>query len=85
MVFPLGGGYKSVCNESFTMEVNTIYSGTMKVRIVNMAGAVQKEISVNKQRGLNRISLPVGNLPKGEYIVTVQMQEWQATKKLIKL
>jgi endoglucanase len=72
--------------DRFALKVSNDLSGSMKVQIVNMSGAVQKQFNLTKpSAGTIQTYLSATGLSAGEYIITVDMQGWKQTLKLIKL
>ena len=68
------------------LQVNNEYTGTMNVRVVNLAGAVQKQFRYTKaNRGSTQNYIQLGDLPKGEYMIEVRVGSWTETRKLMKL
>jgi hypothetical protein len=50
-----------------------------------MAGVLQKQFSVNKPNNIMRTDLSIGELPKGEYLLLIDMNGKKETRKIIKL
>jgi hypothetical protein len=77
--------YPNPVRDRFTMTLQNNYSGTMKVQVVNMAGVLQKQFTVNKTNNISRTDLSISDLPKGEYLIMVDMNGKKETRKIIKL
>jgi hypothetical protein len=76
--------FPNPARDRFTLAVNNSYAGKMEVHILNMIGAVQKQFSLSKASGASVSSLHIGDLPKGQYILLVEMNGHKETKKFIK-
>lgn len=72
-------------SDRFVLNINNPYSGVVKVQVINMNGAVLKEFSANKEKGYGQLNLSIGSLPKGQYILNMQMKEWKESKTILKL
>ena len=60
-------------------------TGLMKIEVINMQGAVQKQYSINKtQPGAWPTYLSLGDIPRGNYILRVSMNGWTETKKIVR-
>src|SRR5215203_1113296 len=79
------GLFPNPVRDHVTLTLNNEYKGSMKVQILNMNGAVQKEFAFNKANTLSQNSISTNDLPKGQYILRIQMQGRFETVKLIKL
>jgi hypothetical protein len=77
--------YPNPVRDRFTMTLQNNYSGSMKVQVVNMTGALQKQFLVNKSNNISRTDLSIGDLPKGEYLLMIDMNGKKETRKIIKL
>jgi len=72
--------------DRFVLQVNNSNTGQMKVQIVDMSGAVQKEFALTKNStGASQTYLSIGDLKAGEYIISVQIGTWTESKKISKL
>src|SRR5215204_2931650 len=78
------GLFPNPVRDRVTLTLNNEYKGSMKVQILNMNGAVQKEFAFNKANTLSQNSISTNDLPKGQYILRIQMQGRFETVKLIK-
>jgi len=68
--------------DHFTLRVDNGYEGKVEVDIISLGGAVVKQFSFAKQKGVAQKFLPVGELAKGNYVVRVKMKEWNQTTQL---
>jgi hypothetical protein len=68
-----------------TVEINDPYIGLLKVKLWNMAGVLQKQFTWNKNATQYRDLIFVGNLPKGEYILMLEINKQVRSQKFIKL
>ena len=60
-------------------------TGLMKIEVINMQGAVQKQFSINKtQPGAWPTYLSLGDIPRGNYILRVSMNDWTETRKIVR-
>src|SRR5215204_4764807 len=78
------GLFPNPVRDRVTLTLNNEYKGSMKVQILDMNGAVQKEFAFNKANTLSQNSISTNDLPKGQYILRIQMQGRFETVKLIK-
>ena len=71
----------------FTLQVETLYPvKSLGIDIIDMRGSTVLRFNKSKQTGAASFDLPVHNLPKGKYIVTVyDGNKLLASKELIKL
>ena len=76
--------FPNPAKDRLTLSINNSYEGKMKVQILNMIGAVQKQFSLNKANGTSINNLNIGDLPKGQYILLVEVNGHKETKKFIK-
>ncbi|MGZ3861290.1 MAG: carbohydrate-binding protein [Flavisolibacter sp.] len=79
------GVYPNPVRDQFTLSLNNTFTGLMKIQVIGMNGAVQKEFSLNKTSGRYQSNLSIGNLPKGVYTLSIQMNGWKDQKSIIKL
>jgi endoglucanase len=77
--------YPNPVRDRFTMTLQNSFAGAMKIQVVNMAGVLQKQFSVNKPNNIMRTDLSIGELPKGEYLLLIDMNGKKETRKIIKL
>jgi endoglucanase len=78
--------YPNPVQDRFLLQVNSEYTGALKVQVVNMAGAVQKRFTITKNnKGVLQTYLSASNLPAGEYILSVSSGTDVQTTKMIKL
>jgi poly(3-hydroxybutyrate) depolymerase len=77
--------YPNPVTDRFVLKLNNDLKGAVKVSIVNNAGSVVKEFSLNKaSEGISQFYLSIGTLPAGSYILKAQMGNWSETKQIIK-
>ena len=78
--------YPNPVSNQVLLQVNNEYTGRMNVRVVNLSGAVLKEFRFTKaNRGNTQNYVPLGDLPKGQYMMEVSVGGWTESRKLIKL
>ena len=70
--------------EQFTLEVNSLTSGTYTVNIVDISGSVLRSERINLANGLNREVFQVGNLASGLYILQLSGEGQMAAAQLLK-
>ena len=72
--------------DRFALKVNNEETGTMKVAVYDMSGALRKTFSIPKAtEGVLQTYLSIGSLSKGEYILQAVIGEWKQSRKVIKL
>lgn len=77
--------YPNPVQDRFVLRVANELTGTMKVRLLNTAGAVQKQFSLSKTNsGPVQTYLSLSGMAPGEYVLTVNMGNWTKSIKLIK-
>jgi hypothetical protein len=77
--------YPTPAKEQLTLELNNPYKGQMKIQILNMNGTVVKEFIAVKETNKSQITFLINELPKGEYIVLVQIKNEKRAKKVVKM
>jgi dienelactone hydrolase len=71
--------------DRFLMQINNTNTGTLKVQVIDMSGAVRKEFQLMKtQSGTTQFYLSAGEVPTGTYILKAQMTGWTESVKVIK-
>jgi hypothetical protein len=71
--------------DRFALKINNSFKGQIKVSIVNTAGQQLKQFILQKtSTGTLQSYLSVADLPKGDYILTVVLNQWKQSVKLIK-
>src|SRR5829696_4401950 len=70
--------------DNFTLLMNNRYSGSARIRIINVLGIVDKEFIIYKRGGPFKINLSTGGLSTGVYILKVDMKDWSESKQFIK-
>jgi hypothetical protein len=76
--------FPNPAKDRLTLSINNSHEGKMKVQILNMIGAVQKQFFLNKANGTSINNLNIGDLPKGQYILFLEVNGHKETKKFIK-
>ena len=72
--------------DRFALKVSNEETGTMKVAVYDMSGALRKTFSIPKaSKGVLQTYLSIGSLSKGEYILQAVIGEWKQARKMIKL
>jgi ribosomal protein L14 len=75
---------KPVHNQA-NIEINDLHTGIIKVQIWNMAGVLQKQFTRNKTAPQFHDVIFVDDLPKGEYILRLEINNVSRSMKFIKL
>jgi hypothetical protein len=72
--------------DRFVIQVNNLLTGTMKVQIADMSGSIVKSLTLSKaQSGTIQNYISIGALAQGQYILTVEMDGFKESTKLVKL
>ena len=77
--------YPNPVYDQMVLRLNNEYSGNLSVQVFTSNGALQKQVQLNKQKGLSQHTISLGSLPKGEYILMIDMKGRRITKKITKL
>jgi hypothetical protein len=77
--------YPSPARDQLVLELSHSYTGNINVQVLNFAGAVQKEYSFARVAGISRHVISLSTLPKGEYILVLQINGTRESRKFIKL
>jgi endoglucanase len=77
--------YPSPVHDQLVVDLNNAYSGNINIQLLNFAGAVQKQYNFSKAAGNSRHVISVSMLPKGEYILLMQINGTRESRKFIKL
>jgi hypothetical protein len=77
--------YPSPVRDQLVVDLNNTYSGNINIQLLNLAGAVQNQYTFSKAAGNSRHVISVSMLPKGEYILMMQINGTMESRKFIKL
>ncbi|HEX2848563.1 MAG TPA: T9SS type A sorting domain-containing protein [Chitinophagaceae bacterium] len=78
--------YPNPFSDRVMVKMNNDYVGKFSVTITNQAGAVVKQISLNKAaKGLSQQYISLGSLPKGNYVLTTKTKDSEESVSVIKL
>jgi len=78
--------YPNPFSDRVMVKLNSDYVGKFSVVITNQAGAVVKQISLNKAaKGLSQQYISLGSLPKGNYVLTTKTNDSEESVSVIKL
>jgi Secretion system C-terminal sorting domain len=77
--------YPNPVHDGFQLAINNSVTGKLFVQVLNPAGAVVKTFELEKELTNMQWQLSLSGLPAGVYVLHVQSETWQATRKLIKL
>lgn len=75
--------FPNPAHKNIHLRINDSYTGTMPVELVNAAGKVLKTLSLSKSEALFDYDIPVANMPKGAYVVKVQLGKKVEYKKML--
>lgn len=78
--------YPNPVQDRVMLQLNQAKIGQLRVQITDIKGVVRKTVALTKsQKGITQSYLSLGDLSAGEYILTVTMDDWSASQKIIKL
>ena len=77
--------YPMPAKDQLVLELTHSFTGTFHAQVLNFAGAVQKEYNFGRSSGTSRHIIPISSLPKGEYILSVQINGTRESRKFIKI
>lgn len=77
--------YPNPVQDQMVLKLNNDYSGNLTARFFSSNGGLQKQIQLNKPKGLSQHTIPLRSLPKGEYILVIDMNGNRITRKITKL
>jgi Carbohydrate binding module (family 6)/Secretion system C-terminal sorting domain len=77
--------YPNPVHDGVQLAINNSVTGKLFVQVLNPAGAVVKTFELEKELTNMQWQLSLSGLPAGVYVLHVQSETWQATRKLIKL
>jgi len=76
--------YPNPVQDAFTLTLDKNFTGNIKVRVVNTAGAVVREYRLQKTQLHSQDRISLGNIPPGNYFIHVSTTQGSVTKQLIK-
>lgn len=76
--------YPNPVRDRTTLDISNMHMGKMKVQVISPSGSLVQEYEYEKTSQTMQVSLNVGNLAAGIYIVRVQGVDWSETKKIEK-
>jgi 5-hydroxyisourate hydrolase-like protein (transthyretin family) len=77
--------YPNPVKDRVMLKVSNELTGRMMVEVRDLKGAAVKQFSLNKaNKGTMQTYLSLGELPTGQYIITISMKDYQLSKQLIK-
>jgi hypothetical protein len=77
--------YPTPIQNQATVVVNDPYMGLLNIQLWNIAGIIQKQFTWNKNTTQLQSFIYVGDLPNGEYILTLKINKQLLSQKFIKL
>jgi hypothetical protein len=79
MVFP------NPIRDRFVLQIHCDKKGATKVQIINAYGIPRKQFHLVKDEGRDsQIYLSIGDLPKGPYVIKIQIANWTGSMRVIK-
>ena len=72
-------------NDNFVLQVNNKNTGTMKIQIVDMKGAIIKELQSEKKEQSTQVYLSASGLTAGTYFINVKIGDWNQSIQMVKL
>jgi hypothetical protein len=75
--------YPNPAQQVVSLKINNFYEGTVPVEIVSFGGKVLRSTTLNKTGFIYDSIIPIDNLPKGIYFVTIRFGAMVETQKLI--
>lgn len=77
--------YPNPVRERMVIKLDNSYSGNITVQFFNAGGAVQKQLTFNKEKGASQHTLSLADLPRGEYVMVIDIKGARTTRKITKL
>ena len=77
-LFPNPGGSNT------QLQINNELQGQLIITITDLRGAVLQKMATTKLNTQLQLDLPIQNLPKGIYIVNIQMRQGNISQRLVK-
>ena len=75
--------YPNPAKQIVSLKISNFYEGTVPVEIISFGGKVLKAITLTKSGYIYDSTIPIENLPKGIYFVTIRFGAMVETQKLI--
>jgi endoglucanase len=77
--------FPETITDRFALQVNNNLTGSVKVDMLNLSGASQKQFWLTKAaEGSSQFYLSIGDLAAGNYIIKVTMDGWSESKQITK-
>src|SRR5829696_8411157 len=76
--------YPNPVRDVVSLSMDNSGEGRVQVELISLSGAVVKQFSFNKQRGVAQKSLSLIGLAKGTYLMKVSLPGWTKSTQLIK-
>jgi uncharacterized delta-60 repeat protein len=77
--------YPNPVRDAFNLELNSTFTGAVRVEVISISGRMEKRFTLNKASGKSRHALSLSGLAKGEYMLRITSGGVTQTRKLIKL
>lgn len=72
-------------HDRFVLQVHCDKVGTMKVQVINVYGITKKQFHLIKDVGRDsQVYLSISDLPKGSYVIKIQIANWTGSVRVIK-
>jgi len=75
--------YPNPAQQVVSLKISNFYEGTVPVEIVSFGGKVLKSTTLYKTGFIDDSTIPIENLPKGIYFVTIRFGAMVETQKLL--
>jgi hypothetical protein len=75
--------YPNPAKQIVYLKINNFYQGLVPVEIISFGGKLLKLLTLSKTGFIHDSTIPIENLPKGIYFVTIRYGEMVETQKLI--
>ncbi|OJJ22877.1 hypothetical protein BKI52_00570 [marine bacterium AO1-C] len=66
------------------LQIDNELQGDIAISITDLRGTILQKVTTTKLTTQMQLDLPIKNLPKGVYIVTIQMEKGTISKRLVK-
>ncbi|TDX02063.1 carbohydrate-binding protein [Dinghuibacter silviterrae] len=76
--------YPNPVRSSFTLGVTNAHTGSMTIELIDLYGAVRRQLVVQKNWPSQTVNIDATGLSAGVYICRVRIGAWSAVKKLVK-
>ena len=77
--------YPNPVQDQMVLKINNGLKGNLRLRIAGLNGALHRNLNFSKQQELIQLNINTANLPKGQYLLIIEMDGWRETRKLTRL